>query len=214
MIMLDEIKFKTDEEIAAYEEETFKKERQAILDKITPHAFAETEQARLPDQQLAEALTWATNKATQPLNLLLAGKTGVGKTRIAWEALKKRFSEWGKNAKGEIISLNVSWRPVAIGAESFTRRLNKEWELMERLQWAKLLLLDDLGKERTTPTAESAIFELIRERMDNGLPTIYTTNFAPSTLVKRFVQTETGEAVSRRLKESSLNLVFPSAGQE
>ena len=36
MIMLDKIKFKTDEEIAAYEQETFKKERQAILDKITP----------------------------------------------------------------------------------------------------------------------------------------------------------------------------------
>ena len=79
---------------------------------------------------------------------------------------------------------------------------------MDNLTWAKLLLLDDLGKERTTPTAESAIFELIRERMDNGLPTIYTTNFSPSTLVQRFVQKETGEAISRRLDESCLKLVF------
>lgn len=208
MIMLDKIRFKTDAEIDAYEEETFTKEREAVLAKITPAAFAETDQARLPSLHLEEALKWAESKANKPLNLLLAGNTGVGKTRIAWEALKARFSGWGKNADGKIISLNVSWRPVAIGAESFTRRLNKEWDLMEKLQWAKLLLLDDLGKERTTPTAESAIFELIRERMDNGLPTIYTTNFSPSTLVQRFVQKETGEAISRRLDESSLKLVF------
>lgn len=208
MIMLDEIKFKTDAEIAAYETERFELERQAALDKVTPLAFAQTDQSRLPEDQLAEALTWATNKTQLPLNLLLAGKTGVGKTRIAWEALKTRYMNAGKNAKGEIINLSIGWKPTAIGAESFTRRINKEWELMDKLTWAKLLLLDDLGKERTTPTAESAIFELIRERMDNGLPTIYTTNFSPSTLVQRFVQKETGEAISRRLDESCLKLVF------
>ena len=207
MIALDEIQFKSDEEIEAYEQQRFDAERTAILDKVTPAAFMETDQDRLPGKQLAEALTWAANTTPQALNLLLAGNTGVGKTRIAWEALKRRFMNAGKNSRGEIINLSINWKPTAIGAESFTRRINREWELMEKLQWTKLLLLDDLGKERTTPTAESAIFELIRERMDNGLPTIYTTNFSPSTLVKRFTQVETGEAISRRLDESCLKLV-------
>ena len=70
---------------------------------------------------------------------------------------------------------------------------------MEKLIFQKLLLLDDLGKERTTPTAESAIFEIIRE-MDNLLPTIFTTNFSPTTLSARFGQKETGEAICRRIK--------------
>lgn len=163
--------------------------RRVTLQNIVPEAFAETEESRLPQEALSIALRWASNIKKAPLNLLLAGDTGVGKTRIAWLALAKRFLEHGQY-------------PTAIGAESFVRRLQREPQLMGKLVNARLLLFDDLGKERTTPTAESAIFELVRERMDNKKPTIYTTNFAPTTLLPRFSQKETGEALCRRLRES------------
>ena len=152
-----------------------------------------TDQARLSKEALSTALTWANYPTKQPLNLLLSGTTGKGKTRIAWEAIKTRYLTHGT-------------RPMAIGAETFVRRLLKESDLMEKLIFQKLLLLDDLGKERTTPTAESAIFEIIRERMDNLLPTIFTTNFSPTTLSAVFGQKETGEAICRRIKEDSVTI--------
>ena len=159
------------------------------LQTITPPAFVDTKRERLPQKALDIALRWAKNIKEAPLNLLLAGNTGVGKTRIAWLALGHRYTEHGT-------------KPTAIGAESFARRLHREPDLMPRMCNARLLLFDDLGKERMTPTAESAVFELVRERMDNKRPTIYTTNFAPETLLPRFVQKETGEALCRRLIES------------
>ena len=59
-----------------------------------------------------------------------------------------------------------------------------------------------------TPTAESAIFEVVRELYDQKLPTIYTTNFSPSTLIKRFTQKETGEALARRIREGAECIAF------
>lgn len=164
-------------------------QRKCQLSAIMPKAFANTDETRLPQRALDVALRWASNYKKAPLNLLLAGNTGVGKTRIAWRALDCRYMERGT-------------KPHHIGAESFCRRLLREPDLMLKMCNAPLLLFDDLGKERTTPTAESAIFELVRERMDNELPTIYTTNFAPDTLKPRFAQKETGDALCRRLIES------------
>lgn len=180
----------TEEEIEQARAKERAELRHLELNVIVPAFCQVTEQSRLPSKELAQALTWATHPTKQPLNLLLSGTTGTGKTRIAWEAIKTRY-------------LNTGTKPMAIGAESFVRRILRESELMEKLIFQKLLLVDDLGKERTTPTAESAIFELIRERMDNLLPTIYTTNFSPTTLAARFGQRETGEAVCRRIKEDS-----------
>lgn len=192
---MDPIKFETDnfpteEEAQKLKLEYAKQKRQETLLMVKPPAFALTDPLRLPKEQLKLSLNWANYPSSYNLNLILAGSTGVGKTRTAWEAITARY-------------LGHGGRPEYIGAESFTRRLFREPVLMDKLSNSRLLLLDDLGKEKTTATAESAIFELIRARMDNLLPTIYTTNFSPSTLVQRFQQVETGEAIARRLKESS-----------
>jgi len=185
----------TEEEVNKSRQEHLMEVRKRQLDVIMPKAFQETEKSRLLKKQLTDACNWARHCYESKLNLCLAGETGVGKTRTAWEAIKVRFLFHG----GE---------PFAIGAETFTRRLFREPHLMDKVCNAPLLLLDDLGKEKTTPTAESAIFEVIRERMDNKMPTIYTTNFSPKTLTLGFQQSETGEAVARRLKESCQVIVY------
>ena len=192
---LSNVEFPSDEEIALKRQRYQQEERNITLRTIVPPAFQETEQKRLPVNELASALGWATNPQESKRSLCLAGATGVGKTRIAWEAVKLRY-------------LTNGGKPFIIGAESFTRRVNYERDLMEKACGVRLLLLDDLGKERMTPTAESAIFELIRERFDQNLATIFTTNFSPSTLIARFNQRETGEAIARRIKELALCIVF------
>lgn len=169
-----------------------RKQRVAEFDYLTPSSFKDTKKELLPQATLEAVKPYARRKH-KALNLTLAGTSGVGKTRIAWLVLKKRYIEYGERFK-------------AIGAETFARKAFHDKYLLESLVNIPLLLLDDLGKERATPTAEASIFELIRERMDNAKPTIYTTNYLPYDLVKRFSEIETGKAIKRRLKESSLCL--------
>lgn len=197
--MIDTSYFKSDEEIAAEKRKYIQMQRTADLERITPKAFQETDVSRLEKDALDSALIWASYIQRSPLNLVLAGSTGVGKTRIAWKAIEKRFLEHGQT-------------PFAIGCETLTRKavgFSREGnDLIEKLRWQKLVLLDDLGKEKTTTAAESIIFEVIRERFDNRLPTIFTTNFSPKSLTARFIQRETGQAVCRRMSEGSTIVTF------
>lgn len=196
---LTDIKIATDAEIKIAEMERLEEirhKRQSELWTLVPAAFKKTDHSRLDSTALKQVLTWAAQPREATRNLVIAGKTGKGKTRLAWEAIKQRYLQHGG-------------RPQAIGAETFARRMLRETELIDKLSWARLLLLDDIGKERMTSTAESVIFELIRERTDNELPTIYTTNFDPNELKKRFTQEETGAALLRRIMESSHIITMP-----
>ncbi|NBR91550.1 MAG: ATP-binding protein [Rhodobacteraceae bacterium] len=64
-----------------------------------------------------------------------------------------------------------------------------------------LLAFDDLGKERLTQRLESDLFAIIDERTSNLRPTIITTNYNGTTLLERFNNKETGEALLRRIRE-------------
>lgn len=193
---MNNIRYTTQEEIDAARKKEAQEKRLTELFSLVPAAYQKTKHELLDQAALAKVLTWAATPRENSRNLVLAGTTGKGKTRLAWEAIKHRYLELGG-------------RPRAIGAETFARRMLRESELIDQLSWARLLLLDDLGKERMTSTAESVIFELIRERTDNELPTIYTTNFDPDALLKRFSQEETGAALLRRLMENSLIITLP-----
>jgi len=192
MNFLDSINIVSDEEYAQRLEQEKKekiKSRSIHFEKLIPKGLANTDTSRLDSKAVDLARQWAEDP-NRKLNFFLHGNTGVGKTRLSWLILKRMFSVFH-------ITSN------AIGAESLARRLLNERFLMDECTRAHLLLFDDIGKERGTPTAESAIFELIRERMDRQKPTIYTSNYSIDELVDRFNKQETGTAIARRLVESS-----------
>ena len=199
MDFFKDIKFPTDEEIAQLREIEEKKEKQQRAKTIIsfiPESFRDTDSSRLDQVAVVKAKDWADHN-TNKLNILIGGKTGAGKTRLAWLIMKRRY-------------INSKITFTHIGAETFARRLINEKHLMEELCRVQLLLFDDIGKERETPTAEAGVFELVRERMDRNKPTIYTTNYDPSGLANRFNKQETGTAVCRRLNESSLCIAMKS----
>lgn len=177
------------EERLKLENEEKKKNREIAFNSIMPKDFQTTDIKRLHATAVSEAKAWSMTPETSFLNLLIHGQTGVGKTRLAWLCLRKRYIENATTSK-------------AIGAETFTRRMLNEKDLMQQMIKVPLLLLDDIGKERATATAEACLFELIRERMDNHMPTIYTTNYTNEEFTHRFNHKQTGTAITRRLKDS------------
>ena len=50
-------------------------------------------------------------------------------------------------------------------------------ELFEQVKTAPLLVLDDLGSQRSTPWAEEKLYQIVVHRQNAGLPTVVTTYY-------------------------------------
>jgi DNA replication protein DnaC len=80
---------------------------------------------------------------------------------------------------------------VSVLVTNFPRILNQirsaSWnddknELVDRIQRFQLVVIDDLGVERTTEYAMEQLFNVIDTRYRSGKPLIVTTNLAPSDI--------------------------------
>ena len=76
-------------------------------------------------------------------------------------------------------------------------------ELLDEAQNCDLLILDDLGKEKTNEKAAEALFSIVDARYRDGLPMWITSNYKLSTLEDRMG--DVGEAIARRLREMCVN---------
>lgn len=84
-------------------------------------------------------------------------------------------------------------------------------DVLERYTTAKLLVLDDLGKERPTAWALPKLFDLINERYERMAPTIVTTQYGRADLIRRLASEgdeETAVAIVSRLAEMCGKLEF------
>jgi DNA replication protein DnaC len=68
--------------------------------------------------------------------------------------------------------------------------------LFDTMMRTRLLLLDDLGKDKPSEWVFDRLFTLINHRYDHRLPTFITTNYAPEELIERV-----GKGVADRLAE-------------
>ena len=165
-----------------------RKERIAEWPKICPPLYLESDPARLP--KLSAVLAWKYGGR----GLLLHGETGKGKTRCAWQLLRRLHVEEGI-------------RPVVFTATSYSVAITKNFNAegnpekwLERINGAQLVFFDDFGKCRLTERGESELFGIIEERMANQLPIIITTNFVGGSLAGN-LRSDIGSAMVRRLRE-------------
>lgn len=91
------------------------------------------------------------------------------------------------------VSLLEALRPNGHGPEAEVEREN----LMRDLMRVRLLLLDDIGKDKPSDWVLDRLFTLIDHRTSHELPTFLTTNYAPDELIERV-----GEGVVDRLVEA------------
>lgn len=115
-------------------------------------------------------------------NLFLYGGTGLGKTFFSGciagtVARKGRWTVYA--AAGELFG---QYEAVKFGRDDS----GEAQRAVERYQRCELLVLDDLGSEMTTPFVQSALYQLLNERMNRRAHTVISSNLTMDDVRARY----------------------------
>jgi DNA replication protein DnaC len=127
-----------------------------------------------PEQRenLKEAYRSALEFAKAPEGwLVFQGVNGCGKTHLAAAIANHRLKE-GQPVKFVVVPDLLDHLRSTFSPESPVTYD----QLFEEVKNAPLLILDDLGKQSTTPWAQEKLYQIINHRYNFRLPTVATTN--------------------------------------
>ena len=119
--------------------------------------------------------------------LIITGKSGVGKTHLATAILNKLTEKNMLVLMGRLIVL------LDVIKDTFKDFSSKEKDIIELYSKVDMLIIDDLGTERTSSWALEKLYTIIENRNENKLPIIVTTRFNKESLLDRFYQSEDEE---------------------
>ena len=114
-------------------------------------------------------LNWSEKLATPWLCLF--GSDGAGKTHLAVAAAAAREDAGDEVFFSTLADLLDQLRAAFAPDSPFTHD-----DLLERIKTADLLVLDDMGAERTSAFAEEKLFQIVDYRYSERLRTIITTS--------------------------------------
>jgi DNA replication protein DnaC len=145
-----------------------------LLQNMTFDSF-DWKRVNLPPEQrenLKDVFDEALNFAKAPESwLVFAGVNGCGKTHLAAAIANYRLKE-GKPVKFVVVPDLLDHLRSTFSPESPV----SYDQVFEEVKNAPLLILDDLGKQSTTPWAEEKLYQIINHRYNYQLPTVFTTN--------------------------------------
>jgi hypothetical protein len=145
---------------------------------------------------LEKVRTWRANTYGAK-GLALKGPSGSGKTTAYW-ALARELEAEGRT-------------PVTLNAIELGRILSKAARDIEEVDWlcgCAVLMIDDLGKEKSTPAMAALLWEVLDKRYGRGLPLVITTRFSGAELRQRFGEECLGDDIVRRLNELCTGVLF------
>jgi len=140
---------------------------------------------------LKNALDLAKTFANSPDGwLLFTGPNGCGKTHLAVAIVSEQINR----------NKSVFWADVSDLLDHLRATFDPESStsydiLFEQVRNANLLVLDDLGSERSTQWAEEKLYQIIAHRYNYHLPTLITTTLDITDLEK------TKPAIASRFKD-------------
>ncbi len=168
--------------------------RFGVWNRICPTIFHDTDPDRLPAELRPLADGWMSTDGT---GLGFVGLTGKCKTRAAYLILR-RYHFDGLRVK----PMNAT-RFGQLCLEKFSDDAQTRGNAIQELQdlkTAKLILLDDVAKERFTERVASELFGLINDRTEWKRPILWTSNIDPAGL-RQALGSDKGDPLIRRLRE-------------
>ncbi len=141
---------------------------------------------------IRDAYRQALKFAEEPRDwLVVAGKTGSGKTRLA-----AAVGNYRREADPGVLFVIV---PDLLDRlrSAFNPQNPKAYdEVFEQVRNVPLLILDDLGSQTGTPWAEEKLFQLLNYRYNACLPTVITTSLTVRDMDARLASRLTDPQVS------------------
>ena len=148
------------------------------------------------------------NAGKKTKGIYLHGSFGCGKTYLI-SALFNEFAK--KNITSVIVHTPELLRSLK---DSFSSDYSEKFYLLKN---TPLLLLDDIGAEYLTSWGRDEVIEpILQYRMDQGLPTFFTSNFTVSELEKHFATTSNNidkvkaRRIIERIKQLSIEVELVS----
>ncbi len=168
-----------------------------LLQNMTFESF-DWKRVNLPPEQrenLKKAFDNALDFAKAPEGwLVFQGINGCGKTHLA-AAIANYCLKEGQPVKFVVVPDLLDHLRSTFSPESPVTYD----QLFEEVKNAPLLILDDLGKQSTTPWAEEKLYQIINHRYNYQLPTVVTTNCALD---------EIDSPISSRLADPKIGVVW------
>lgn len=158
-----------------------------------PPLYQNTEIERLKPILTQSVLSWKYN----PIGIGIRGESGSQKTRAAVCLLYKQ------RMLGHSVMFLKATDITRYAVEQFSSDKEIHSEALQAIRQAQnvhLLLIDDLGKGRLTPSAEELLYDILDKRSERQLPVIWTANVTSSQL-HSMMSEDRGDAIMRRLAE-------------
>ena len=161
------------------------------------------------DRAVAQAKRVADAFPNATQGLFLEGQPGVGKTHLAVAVLKQAIAT--TNARGLFYDTRDLLRVIRSTYDPSTR--TTELDILRPVMTAELLVLDDLGAEKTSEWVDETMNLIVNTRYNERRLTIFTSNYLdipddtdPNTLLFRI-----GFRMRSRLHEMCEFLVLDGA---
>jgi hypothetical protein len=124
---------------------------------------------------------WAQRKHDETKWIVLTGDPGCGKSRLGAIILRERYERFGQAGR---------WMSFVGYLDALKQTFGVEGDhtaatIIKAAQEAPLLIIDDLGVEKSTAWAQERGYALLAYRYDNKLETVVTTNVSIETLQPR-----------------------------
>lgn len=130
----------------------------------------------------------------QGRNLYVFGEVGTLKTHLASATARILVQQ------GQGVMFSAMWKVL----DEIKAGFRGGFDPLPKYQRAKVLVLDDFGKESPTDFALERMFALIDERSARMLPTAITTQYRPPKLIERLAKNgdeDTAIAIVSRLRQ-------------
>lgn len=147
---------------------------------------------------LARAQEFAAAFPAVDKGLLFIGPTGIGKTHLAVSVLRAVVR---KGLRGVYYDTRSLLQAIRSGFNRVTRA--SETAALDEVMRAELLVLDDLGAERTTDWVEETMHLIVNTRYNESRPTVFTTNYEDVADVTNVdsLRVRVGDRLHSRLRE-------------